>query len=80
MLTEQKIEQIAEERKTAATEGPSSAEAERQLCNSQNCKAKGCWNLGPRDCIFHQTMSRLPIGNHVFLGSWRLISVRSVTA
>ena len=70
MLTEQRIEQIAEESKTAAREGPSYAEAERQLCNSQNHKARGCCNLGSRDCIFHQTMSRLPIDNHVFLGSW----------
>ena len=27
-------------------------------------------NLGPRDGIFHQTVSRLPVANQVFLGSW----------
>ena len=27
-----------------------SLEAERQVCNSQRWKVRGCWNLGPRDC------------------------------
>ena len=27
-------------------------------------------NLGPRDGILYQTVSRLPIANQVFLGSW----------
>ena len=45
-------------------------EAERQAGNSQSQKAKGNDNLGPRDGILHQTMSRLPIANQVFLGSW----------
>ena len=27
-------------------------------------------NLGPRDGILYQTMSRLPVANQVFLGSW----------
>ena len=31
-------------------------------------KARG--NLGPRDSILHQTVSRLPVANQVFLGSW----------
>ena len=26
--------------------------------------------LGPRDRIFHQTVSRLPVVHHIFLGSW----------
>ena len=43
-------------------------EAERQAGNSQSQKARG--NLGPRDSIFHQTVSRLPVANQVFLGSW----------
>ena len=43
-------------------------EAERQAANSQSQKARG--NLGPRDGIFHQTVSRPPVVNQVFLGSW----------
>ena len=50
----------------------SSPEAERQTCDDQNQKARGCYNLGPRDHIFHQTVSRLLVANHVFLGSWRV--------
>ena len=41
---------------------------ERQAGNSQSQKARG--NLGPRDGILHQTVSRLPVTNQVFLGSW----------
>ena len=41
---------------------------ERQAGNSQSQKARG--NLGPRDGILHQTVSRLPVANQVFLGSW----------
>ena len=37
---------------------------------SQSWKEKACCNLCPRGCIFHQTVSRLPVANHVFLGSW----------
>ena len=33
-------------------------------------KARDCCNLSPTDRIFHQTVSRLPAANHVFLGSW----------
>ena len=33
-------------------------------------KAKGCYNLSPRDGIFHQTVSRLPAAKHIFLRSW----------
>ena len=43
-------------------------EAERQAGNSQHWKARG--NLGPRDSILHQIVSRLPVANQVFLGSW----------
>ena len=43
-------------------------EAERQVGNSQRQKARG--NLGPRDGILHQTASRLPVANHIFLGFW----------
>ena len=43
-------------------------EAERQAGDSQSRKARG--NLGPRDSILHQTVSRLPVANHIFLGSW----------
>ena len=41
---------------------------ERQAGNSQSQKARG--NLGPRDGILHQTVSRLPVTDNVFLGSW----------
>ena len=43
-------------------------EAERQAGGSQSWKARG--NLGPRDGIIQQTVSRLPVANQVFLGSW----------
>ena len=43
-------------------------EAERQAGDSQSWKARG--NLSPRDDILHQTVSRLPIANQVFLGFW----------
>ena len=36
--------------------------------NSQNQKARS--KLGPRDGILYQTVSRLPVANKVFLGSW----------
>ena len=45
-------------------------EAERQVGDSQNWKARG--NLSPRDGILHQTVSRLKVANQVFLGSWRV--------
>ena len=45
-----------------------SPEAERQVGDSQSQKARG--NLGPRASILHQTVSRLPVANQVFLGSW----------
>ena len=34
----------------------------------------------PETGILHQTVSRLPAANHVFLGPWRLTSARRVTA
>ena len=43
-------------------------EAERQAGDSQSWKARG--NLGPRNGIFHQIVSRLPVAKQVFLGSW----------
>ena len=43
-------------------------EAERQAGNSQSWKARG--NLGPRDSIVYQSVSRLPVTNQVFLRSW----------
>ena len=49
---------------------PSLTEAERQACDSQSWKARGYYKLGPREGIFHQTVSRLPATNHVFLRSW----------
>ena len=39
-----------------------------EVANSQSQKVRG--NLSPRDSILHQSVSRLPVGNHVFLGSW----------
>ena len=36
--------------------------------DSQSWKVRG--NLGPRDGILHQTVSRLSVANQVFLGSW----------
>ena len=41
--------------------------AERQAGDSQSQKARG--NLGPRDSILYQAVSRLPVANQVFLGS-----------
>ena len=41
--------------------------AERQVGDGQSQKARG--NLGPRDSILHQTVSRLPAANHVLLRS-----------
>ena len=43
-------------------------EADRQTGNSQSLKVRG--NLCPRDGILYQTVSRLPLTNQVFLGSW----------
>ena len=43
-------------------------EAKRQVGDSQSWKARV--NLNPRDGILHQIVSRLPVANQVFLGSW----------
>ena len=43
-------------------------EEERQAGGSQSQKTRG--NFSPRDGILHQTVSRLPVANQVFLGSW----------
>ena len=45
-------------------------EAESQAGDRQSRKARG--NLGFRDGILHQTMSRLPVANQVFLGTWMI--------
>ena len=39
-----------------------------QAGNSQSWKARD--KLGPRDGILYQTVSRLPVVNQIFLGSW----------
>ena len=46
--------------------------------NIQSRKARG--NLSPRDGILHQTVSRLPVANHVFWDPGRLTSARRVAA
>ena len=51
----------------AAADRPSPRWSE-QAGNSQSWKARG--NLCHRDGILHQTVSRLPVANQVFLGSW----------
>ena len=66
-LTEQRTERIPEESEPAVDCPLPPPEAERQADNSQRRKARG--NLGTRDCILHQTASRLPVANQVFLGS-----------
>ena len=43
-------------------------EAERQAGNNQSWRERG--NLCPTDGILHQTVSRPPVANQVFLGSW----------
>ena len=43
-------------------------DTERQAGDIQSRKVRG--DLGPRDSILHQTVSRLPATNEVFLGSW----------
>ena len=54
------------------------SEEERQVGDSQSQKARG--NLSPGEGIFHQTMSRLPVANQVFLGSWMVVAfARRVT-
>ena len=43
-------------------------EAERQVCENQSQMERD--KLGPRDGILYQTLSRLPVANQIFLGSW----------
>ena len=43
-------------------------EAERKARDNQSQKVRG--NLGPRDGILHHSVSRLPVANQIFLGSW----------
>ena len=66
LLTEQMIDQIGKESLPGADCPMTLLEVERQAGDSQ--KARG--NLGPRDSILHQTVSRLPVANQVFLGPW----------
>ena len=47
----------------------SSTKTERNVCISQRQKASGCCYISPRDDISHQALSRLPVSNHVSLGS-----------
>jgi len=50
------------------TQAPPHAGGREAGGRQQSWKASG--NLGPRDGILHQTVSRLPVANHIFLGSW----------
>ena len=43
-------------------------EAGRQAGNIQSQRERD--KLGPRDGILYQTVSRLPVANQIFLGSW----------
>ena len=54
---------------------PFAPSSQRQACDSQSRKARGCYSLGPRDSIFHQTVSMLPVANYVFMGSW-MVDIR----
>ena len=45
-------------------------ELERQVCDSRRQKARSRCNLSPRDSIWRQAVSGLPVTTHVFLGSW----------
>ena len=65
-----RMKQYALVNKPAATQYPPFLEAEQQTRNSQSQKTRGCCNLDPSVCIFHQTLSRLPVANHIFLGLW----------
>ena len=64
------VSSVVQRRASRLHTGPIHLEAERQACNSQNRKARGCCNLSPRKGIFHQTVSRLLAANHVFLRCW----------
>ena len=68
LFTEQRIERIPKESQLAAYQ-PLPTWRQRQACDNQNQNARSCSSLGPRDGIFHQTVSRLPVANHVFLRS-----------
>ena len=73
-LIEQSIAlwQVPKESKQGCYLPPSLPEAEREVCNIQRQKARGCCNLCPRGQVFHQTVSRLPVVNQDFLGSWKV--------
>ena len=58
---------------TASTQGKQPLrqdllEGEGQVSGSQSLKARS--NLGPRDSILHQNVSKFLVANQVFLGSW----------
>ena len=53
-------------------------EAERQARDNQSWKVRS--NIGPSDGILHQTASRLPVANQVFLGYWVVDITRRATA
>lgn len=44
--------------------------AERNVCIIQRQKARSCCYISPREDISHQALIRLPVADHVFLGSW----------
>ena len=67
MLTEQKSEY--QRRASRCHIGPFLPRG-REAGMQQIQKARSCFSLSPRDCIFHQTVRRLPVANYVFLGSW----------
>ena len=45
-------------------------ESERQVCDTRRQKARSRCNLSPRDSIWRQAVSGLPVTTHVFLVSW----------
>ena len=49
--------------------GPSPARGREAGLRKPEPEDKGYCNLGPRKAVLHQTASRLPVANHVFLGS-----------
>ena len=42
------------------------------MCNNQSQKARAAPISAPKTSILHQTVSRLPVANHVFLDGWHL--------
>ena len=50
--------------------GPAHSPTRSRETGEQQPELKARGNLGPRDGILHQTASKLPVANQVFLGSW----------